>query len=362
MNNPNTNPLSSSRQMYRLNDRWLRLIGIPLVAILGNFIFYQPDNDLQGISRIKALVMSLLECVSVWEFVRLGILRGRKKYPLLNQTRPRIIYQILWFSIAIIILRVGLLVIYDLTNFWGHGISFRAYWVNVLVAFLFVIPIAAIYEGIYLYRQWWLTYYEAERLKKENLQSQLDSLKAQISPHFLFNSLSTLSSLVSEDPKRAEWFIEELASVYRYLLQNNEQPLTTMENELKFIQAYFHLLQTRFGKGIELELKIDESYYTYLVPPLTLQLLVENAVKHNAVTTSKPLIIRIFTDEVNNLYVLNTVRKKNHAVLSDGTGLHNIREKFRLLKQPEVIVKQTDECFQVMIPLIKSAAYEFLNH
>jgi LytS/YehU family sensor histidine kinase len=225
-----------------------------------------------------------------------------------------------------------------------------------------VVPVAAIYEGIYLYRQWYRTYYEAEKLKKENLQSQLDSLKAQLSPHFLFNSLSTLSSLVGEDPKRAEWFFEEIASVYRYLLQNNEQPLTTLENELRFIQAYFHLLQTRFGKGIELELKIEESYYSYLVPPLTLQLLVENAVKHNAITTHKPLIIRIFTDEVNNLYVLNTVRKKNILVPSDGTGLNNIREKFRLLKQPDLIVKQTDECFQVMLPLIKSANYEFSDH
>jgi hypothetical protein len=347
---------------FNLEDKWLRLLGIPLVAILGNIIFYQPDNDLQGISQLKALLMSLLECVSMWELVRLGILRARKLYPLLKQTRPRIIYQIVWFSVAIVLLRVSTLYFYDLVNFWGHPISFRSYWVSVVVAFLFIIPIAAIYEGIYLYRQWWLTYYEAEQLKKENLQSQLDSLKAQISPHFLFNSLSTLSSLVSEDPKRAEWFIEELASVYRYLLQNNEQPLTTLENELNFIQAYFHLLQTRFGKGIELELQVDEGYYAYLLPPLTLQLLVENAVKHNAVSASKPLIIRIHTDEVNNLYVLNTIRKKTMPVVSDGTGLRNIREKFRLLRQPEVIVKQTDECFQVMIPLLKSAAYEFLTH
>lgn len=87
---------------------------------------------------------------------------------------------------------------------------------------------------------------------KENLQTQLDSLKSQIQPHFLFNNLSTLSSLVAEDPKKAERFIEELSSVYRYLLQNNEQPLTTLENELNFIDAYFHLLQTRFGNGLRL--------------------------------------------------------------------------------------------------------------
>jgi hypothetical protein len=348
--------------MHWLNDKWLRLLGIPLVAILGNFIFYQPDNDLHQISRIKALLMSLLECILLWEIIRLGIIQARKRYPRLNQTRLRIIFQIAWFSAFIILLRVGTLYIYDVTLFWGYAMPLRSYWVNVLIAFVLVVPIAAIYEGLYLYRQWWLTYYEAEKLKKENLQSQLDSLKSQISPHFLFNSLSTLSSLVGEDPRRAEWFIEELASVYRYLLQNNEQPLTTLENELKFIQAYFHLLQTRFGKGIALEIQIDEAYYSYLLPPLTLQLLVENAVKHNAITAQKPLIIRIYSDEVNNLYVLNTLRKKNLVVPSDGTGLHNIREKFRLLRQPEVVIKQTEECFQVMLPLIKSASYEFLDH
>lgn len=106
---------------------------------------------------------------------------------------------------------------------------------------------------------------------------RLDSLKARINPHFLFNSLSTLSSLVAEDPKQAERFIEELASVYRYLLRTNDQPLTTLSDELDFIRAYFHLLQMRFGRSIELEVAIDERYYLFLLPPLTLQLLVENA-------------------------------------------------------------------------------------
>jgi LytS/YehU family sensor histidine kinase len=119
----------------------------------------------------------------------------------------------------------------------------------VLVPFFFTVPLAAIYEGRYLYRQWWTTYYEAERLKKENLQSQLDSLKAQISPHFLFNTLSTLSSLVSEDPRKAERFIEELASVYRYLLQTNAQPLTTLENEIRSLRRIFTSCKPGSGRA-----------------------------------------------------------------------------------------------------------------
>jgi hypothetical protein len=341
--------------MEKLNDKWLRLVGVPMVAILGNFIFYLPENNVNNISVGKGLFFSLIECVSFWEVSRLGIILARKKYPQLTQTKYRILYIFIWYVLSTVILRIGITYLYDVTLFWGYPISARAYWINLLVPFLFTVPIAAIYEGKYLYKQWWATYYEAEQLKKENLQSQLDSLKSQINPHFLFNSLSTLSSLVSEDPKRAERFIEELSSVYRYLLHTNESSLTTLGNELQFIEAYVHLLQTRFGKGIEVQIEVDEAYFSYQLPPLTLQLLVENAVKHNAVTPSKPLLIRIFTDEVNNLHVLNTLRKKTNVVPSNQTGLKNIARKFQLLKQPDILIKQTDNCFQVTIPLIPSS-------
>ena len=115
------------------------------------------------------------------------------------------------------------------------------------------------------------------------------------------------------------------------------------------------MLQTRFGRGIDVQIEVDEAYNPFQLPPLTLQLLVENAVKHNAVTPSKPLLIRIFTDEVNNLHVLNTLRKKTNVVPSSQTGLKNIARKFQLLKQPDILVKQTDECFQVTIPIIPSS-------
>jgi hypothetical protein len=336
----------------------MRLAGLPLVAVLGNFIFYEPDNTLHHVSRGLALLLSLLETVLQWEVSRRGILLARRQYPLLTQTRPRILYQVIWFVGTTILIRVALTYAYDVTRFWGYPMTLRSYWVNVLVPFFFTVPLAAIYEGQYLYQRWWTTYYEAERLKKENLQSQLDSLKAQISPHFLFNTLSTLSSLVSEDPRKAERFIEELASVYRYLLQTNEQPLTTLENEIQFIEAYFHLLQTRFGAGIALEVDVHPRYHAFLLPPLTLQLLVENAVKHNSVLPARPLRIRIFSDEADNLYVRNNVQKKQHVVASHHTGLRNISSKYRLLNQPDVVVKQTDACFQVMLPLIKVPAPE----
>lgn len=347
--------------MEKLNDKGLRIIGILVVAVVATFVFYQPDNGPEDISWFHALLISLIEWTVLLEVNRQGILLARRYYPRLNQTRKRILLELSWFVLATIIQRVTVTYIYDVTQFWGYPLPGGTYWVTTLVSFLFTLPIAAIYEGQHLYRQWWTTYYEAEQLKKENLQSQLDSLKAQINPHFLFNSLSTLSSLVSEDTRQAERFIEELASVYRYVLQTNEQPLTTLDNELHFIRAYFNLLQMRFGRSVELEVTVDERLYGFLLPPLTLQLLVENAVKHNVALPTRPLIVRVYTDNANNLFVVNSLRKKPNAIPSNRTGLANIITKYQLLKQPAVEVQQTDDCFQVMIPLIQVNQYDYSN-
>jgi len=344
--------------MGKQYDKALRIISIAVVAGVANFVFYQPDNDVQHISWLKGLAISLIEWTILLEVNRVGIRFAQRRYPLLNQTKQRIALELGWLLTATVVHRVIITYLYDITQFWGYPLPGGTYWVTTLVSFLFTLPVAAIYEGKHLYQQWWTTYYEAERLKKENLQSQLDSLKAQINPHFLFNSLSTLSSLVTEDPVKAEQFIEELASVYRYLLQTNEQPLTTLEQELHFIRAYFNLLQMRFGASIKLDLAIDERYHTYLLPPLTLQLLVENAVKHNTALPSRPLLIRIYSDEANNLFVLNTLQKKTNSIPSNQTGLQNIATKYRLLKQAEVVAKQTDTHFQVLIPLIPNLPHE----
>lgn len=348
--------------MEKLNDRWLRLVGVPLISIVSNFIFFQPANDARHISRWVALGVSLVECVLIWEVARLGIIQARSRYPRLNQTTARICMQLAWFMTTTVVQRVAIVYLYDVTQFWGYPMSTRSYWVNILIPFLFVIPLAVIYEARYLYRQWWTTYYEAEQLKKEALQSQLDSLKAQINPHFLFNSLSTLSSLVSENPKQAETFIEELASVYRYVLQTNEQLLTSLANELTFIQAYFNLLQMRFGRSVELKVTVDESYLAYLIPPLTLQLLVENAVKHNTALPTKPLVIQIYTDVDHHLVVSNTLRRKQRRVPSNGTGLAHITTKYRLLGQEDVVITQLADCFQVRVPLIQETRYDYSHH
>ena len=345
---------SASLTMTQLHDRWFRIIGVPLIALIA-LVIYHEGNIRHGVSVPTELIHSMVAIVLIWEVNRQIIIRSRITYPGLKNTRPRIIFLLLWALLITTLIRLSISFFYSYTQFWGYTFSPLKYVYNVLFGLLITVPILAIYEGVYLYKEWYKTYYEAERLKKENLQTQLDTLKSQIQPHFLFNSLSTLSALVQEDPKQAERFIEELSSVYRYLLQTNEQSITTLESELAFIEAYFHLLKTRFGQGITLTIDVDEACLPMLIPPLTLQLLVENAVKHNVANARRPLHIRLYSDPAGHLCVVNNYQPKPvGTVTPGGTGLKNISTKYRLLRQSAVVVQQTDVHFFVMIPLIKS--------
>lgn len=338
--------------MGKLNDKWLRLVGVPLIGILANYIFFDPENEANEIHRATALALSIAETLILWESIRIGIILARKKFPSIKLTNSRIVFQVVWFIGLTVCTRFLITYVYDITEFWGYSISTRSYWVNILVPFFFIVPIGAIYEAIYFYVNWSKTSLEAERLKKDHLQSQLESLKSQLNPHFLFNSLSTLSSLVAENPVQAETFIEELASTYRYVLKVQDQVLSTLGDEVRFIKTYYHLLKTRFDEGLLLQVEINEQFEDYLVPSLTLQLLVENAVKHNALSQNQPLLIRIFTDDAGNLFVWNNLNKRKTTAPSTQTGLSNIISKYRLLNQPEVIISENSHCFQVQVSLI----------
>ncbi|CCH02654.1 Sensor protein lytS [Fibrella aestuarina BUZ 2] len=195
-----------------------------------------------------------------------------------------------------------------------------------------------------------------QQLQQEMLEVQMRALQAHLNPHFLFNSLNSLSSLIAEAPAQAEAFVDELASVYRYILQTNAQELTALDNELQFMDSYYHLLQTRYTQGIQLQMHIDDRYRNHLIPPLTLQLLVENAVKHNAILADAPLVIGIYTTPQAQLVVQNTLQRRQVRVLSNGVGLSNILVKYQMLGQPVPVIEEADGQFVVTLPLIDPPA------
>ncbi|MBK7850126.1 MAG: histidine kinase [Bacteroidetes bacterium] len=344
--------------MEKLNDKWLRIGGITILNLFLNIFFYLDLVHVKHIPFLKVFLLSTAYVIISWEVTRFVILLVRKKFPGILNTRKRIINLGIYVTaatLAISLLKVEFISGVDFYNMGDtpqdHPVIFE-YLYSFGMNMFYALIITGIYESLYFFNQWRKSFSEMEQLRKANLQSQFDSLKNQVNPHFLFNSLNSLSSLVEEDKEKAVQFIAELSRVYRYLLQTNEKELTTLSAELEFIQAYYFLLQTRFGNGVKLVVDVFPSFRDFLIPPLTLQILVENAVKHNVVSTNKPLIIRISTDALGNLMVDNNLQKKTQSVPSGGMGLANITSKYKLLNQSEVMIRSTDDNFQVKLPLI----------
>jgi hypothetical protein len=347
----------------KLNDKWFRFAGIPFIAFLGHIIFYNRNES--GEERFgfwTIYFLSVAETMIVWEVNRLVFLYYRNRFPGLQQTKGRIMHAFVTSMVVTVIVRGLNIFLYDETRFWGYRFPIEAYLHSVAVALLFVIVVGGVYEATYYFRKWKDMTVQAEALKKENLQTQFDSLKGQINPHFLFNSLGSLSSLIEENPGQAQTFVNEMASVYRYLLQSNEKGLVTLQEELDFIESYTGMLTTRFPEGLQVNIHVANEDRKKVLPPLTLQLLVENAVKHNAVLVSKPLVIEIASASNNYLEVCNNLQLKTSATHSNKMGLHNIIQKYKLLNQPDVTVMQTNDSFCVSIPLLNNGYYGGIDH
>jgi two-component system, LytTR family, sensor kinase len=217
---------------------------------------------------------------------------------------------------------------------------------------LLFILFLGIYEAMYYYAKLRQSEEEKKQLEKEKLWAQLENIKQQVNPHFLFNTLNSLSSLITEDPAEAERFVDEMSKVYRYLLETNKHELVELGTEMKFIRSFYQLLKIRYSNGVVLKTDVQERYNHYRVPPLTLQLLVENAVKHNITSKNKPLTIQISTTEKGELVVRNNLQKKTTKVESHKIGLDNIAMKYQLMQQGEIFAEEADGHFIVTVPLI----------
>jgi len=194
---------------------------------------------------------------------------------------------------------------------------------------------------------------ESQQLQQENLRIQYESLKSQVNPHFLFNSLNVLTSLIKIDPDLAERFAEQMSKVYRYVLEHREEDLVTLRTELDFINSYVFLLEIRFADKIKVNVNIPESFMEMKVPPLTVQLLIENAVKHNMFSKKTPLVIDIFIDADLNLNVINNLKKREIKMGSTAVGLVNIESRFRQLTNRELFFGESGGKFIARIPVLE---------
>ncbi|MBC7950006.1 MAG: sensor histidine kinase [Chitinophagaceae bacterium] len=237
--------------------------------------------------------------------------------------------------------------------FSGNVVNWNVVSQSALIILVAVIFITHVYETVFLVKESESEIIRNEQLERARAEAQLEALKNQIDPHFIFNSLNTLSHLIEDRPAKAKQFNDNLADVYRYILQNKARDLVLLREEMEFLKSYFLLLQIRFDTAVSLKIKIDEQALdTYLVPPISLQVLAENAMKHNEISESNPLLLEIEMRE-DKIYVHNEIRRKDLRKTSSRIGLQNLRERYKLTTDKEVVILEEENDFTVILPLLR---------
>jgi LytS/YehU family sensor histidine kinase len=178
-----------------------------------------------------------------------------------------------------------------------------------------------------------------------------DSLKQQLNPHFLFNSLTSLSGLIETDQEVAGNFLEQMSGIYRYILKNDDNETVTLKDEIEFVKLYINLQQTRFKRGLQVNLQVPDDYLHYKIAPVTLQNLIENAIKHNIIDADAPLVIDIFIEN-DYIVVKNNLQKKNVVQTSNKKGLVQFTSLYHYLSELPVLINENEKYFEIKIPLI----------
>ncbi len=333
-------------------ERRLRLVGIPLVS-LAFMLIYKEEPFGSPLIFLENFLPSFVFTFTLWEGNRAIVGQMRKRYPHNEQTARRLVLQAF---IAVIFTTGSSLSIYYLFELFGVVICDSPN-EKIVGSFINLVPtlfILSIYEGAYFFEEWKQNFQRSEALAKENIRSQFEALKSQLDPHFLFNSLNTLAALIDDENEPAQTYLEQLSDVYRYVLVSQQKETVPLHEELAFVDSYVSLNKTRFRDNLIVLNELPEESMPRPVPPLSIQILVENAIKHNVVSRDKPLTLRLSVDAYGYITVENNVQKKNILEKLTKTGLQNMINRYALLTTKKVEILQTADVFSVKVPPLAS--------
>lgn len=339
--------------MKPLRSEWISfLAAMPLLCILLNHLLFGARQWQDArVWYFSFPLIFLLGFVS-WCLHILVMHWLRIRFPRIRQTGLRLAVLALAHVGLISLTFASLFYAYDALHFLDYTLDKSQLKLALFAGLAFTMIQTTLWEASYTKTQWKESLTEKERMQQLKLQQEFETLKSQVNPHFLFNCFNTLSSLIVEDRKQAEVFLNELSKVYRYLLRNNEDGLSSLQTEIRFIESYYRLLRTRHGEAVQLNVEVDRKYDQYLVPSLSLQMLVENAVKHNVLSKNRPLTIDVFTTAGNRLVVSNNLQLRSVKAPSNRIGLENIKAKYELMNCYDFQVLQDKKSFSVVLPLI----------
>ncbi len=330
-------------------DTWVMIVGILLIAIGAPFIFDEYRNGVISFNALFGFLGSLSTTILMWFGVRAIVIYLGENFPWQKNPLRHLIIEII--AISTYTALVGLL--FFAINYFHPMESFAK---NLKLSIFFTLMITffntAVYEAWYFFMQWKQTLIKSEKLEKETIRSQYETLKSQINPHFLFNNLNTLTTVIEEDPKRAVEYVQQTADYYRTILNLKDKELIHLSDEIELIKNFYNLQRNRYGSNLTIQIDIDDLLLETLIAPLTLQMLVENAIKHNIISRDKPLNISITADN-EYLIVKNNFQKRDQEITSNGFGLRNICERYSFFTKKRVVVSQNDSNFIVSIPLLR---------
>lgn len=274
-----------------------------------------------------------------------------KKFPIPQKLLARIPAEI--FLSIIVGVIIGSLVTSISGTLMPYQDGFKKYIItNSLITVVINIIIVSAIEAIIWFKRSQQSLLKAEKLERENSEIKFETLKHQLNPHFLFNSLNVLSSLIKKDSNKAQNFVDEFASVYRYTLDVIEKPVVELKEELDFAKSFLFLQKIRFDNAVDMQINVDASMLNYLVPPLAVQTLLENSFKHNKAMAQSPLLIKIYNQN-NSLVVVNNLQPKIKGIDSKGVGLSNLNKRYELLGEKLPQYSVTEKEYIAKITLIK---------
>lgn len=321
-------------------------IGIPILGIITAFVFIRNDIAYFSIEFFVHMLISTIITSFYWLTSRWIVKKLWQKYPWHLEPLKHILIEVPALILsAIAITSLSWLVFY----FTREEMMWDTLKFNITIIILLVLFLSTYHEALFFYFQWKENFNKSAVLEKENMESRYESLKNQVNPHFLFNSLNTLLSQVKENSEPSN-YIHHLSDFLRYSLQDEDMGIKTLNDEISIVKNYCFLQKSRFANNLQLSLEVPESVDHYALPKLSLQMLVENAIKHNIISDEKPLHIRIY---INGEYIVveNNLQKRFEDK-STKQGLDNIRKRYKFLSARDILIQEKNNKFTVELPLL----------
>lgn len=340
-----------------LNTRKLRLISSLLIAALLSVVTFAASYlEPSGFNIWVFLVLTVLLFL-IWEWAVWVSGKLDKTRPWSDGFSKRLLLQLLYTCLgALVICNIpyGIFKLYSIKYLETSGSIGSIGYVLLLVnGFILILAflVTGLQLSLYFMEKWKDAQLEAEQLKRETVKAQLDAIRSQIDPHFLFNNFNTLYGLIQESPKLAGEYLLQLSDIYRYILQHRGQEVVPLHEEVELARSYLFLLQNRYEKALCVNWEVAVDVHQFYLPPLTLQMLLENAVKHNSIETEHPLRIWISLKEDGYLEVSNTVQKRDD-VPSTKLGLLQLQQRLSYLTNKPLEVCEEMQLFKVCVPLL----------